>query len=158
MPSDDLLRFIGAPLPYSAWWFLLGILLVAVVITWCVGVFVWTLPPSRLRVLPVIRGIHAGLTRRRFIRAVRNAFGQYRAGVINGPQASAAISRSVRSFLFVFTGVRAQYLHVGDMVDGPLAPAAPLLARLNDVQFSLAPADDIATLGQSAEELISTWS
>ncbi|BBX06945.1 hypothetical protein [Mycolicibacterium aichiense] len=157
MPSDDLLRFIGGPLPYSGWWLLLGILLVATVIAWCAGVFVWTLSPGRLRALPVINRIHAGLTRRRFIRAVRGAFDQYRAGVISGPQAGAAISRSVRSFLFVSTGVRAQYLHISDMADGPLAAAAPLLTRLNDVQFSTNPSNDIAALGRSAEELISTW-
>ncbi|MEB3049734.1 hypothetical protein KV112_08300 [Mycolicibacter sp. MYC123] len=157
MPTDDLLRFIGGPLPFSAWWIVFGVLLVLAVIAWLAGVFVWTLPPSRLRRMPVVRTVHAWLTRRRFTAAVRTACGRYQAGGVTAAQASTDISRTVRSFLYVKTGIRAQYLHVDDIADGPLAPAAALLAGLNVVRFDPQARADVAAIGRSAEELISTW-
>lgn len=157
MPTDDLLRFIGAPLPFSAWWIVFGVLLVLAVIAWLTGVFVWTLPPSRLRRIPLIRTMHAWVTRRRFVGAVRAAGERYRAGGATAAQTSAEISRTVRSFLYVKTGIRAQYLHLDDIAGGPLAPAASLLGGLNVARFDPQARADVAALGQSAEELISTW-
>lgn len=158
MPTDDLLRFIGAPLPFSAWWLVAGMLLVIAVIGWLTGVFVWTMPPSRLRRMPLIRGVHAWLTRRRFVGAVRAADRRYRAGSATAAQASGELSRTVRSFLYVKTGIRAQYLHVDDIAGGPLAPAAALLGGLNAARFDPAARPDVVALARSAEELISTWS
>jgi hypothetical protein len=158
MPADDLLRFIGGPLPFSIWWLVAGVLLVLAVIGWCTGVFVWTLPPARLRSIPVVNRLHAALTRRRFIRSLRVIDERFRGGMLSPAQASAEISRTLRRFLFVKTGSRAQYMHVDEVSDGPLAPAAPLLAWLNDVQFSPQSRADVIELNHAAEELISTWS
>jgi uncharacterized protein YjiS (DUF1127 family) len=157
MPADDLLRFIGGPLPFSGWWLLLGIFLLAVVIGWTAGVFVWTLPPARLRQIPVIRSIHAWANRRRFVRVIRRISDHYRDGALSPVQASADISRTLRSYLFVATGVRAQYLHVGQLTGGRLDAVTPLLDGLNQVQFNPEVRVDIVALGRSAEELISSW-
>ncbi len=157
MPVDDLLRFIGGPLTVSAWWLWIGVLLVVLVIGWCVGVFVWTLPPARLRRMPVLRNVHSALTRRRFTRTIARTNQQYLAGGLSAPQAGAAVGRALRSFLFVTTGVRAQYLHVGDLAVGELAKVRPLLSALNDVQFNRVTRTDMVGLGRSAEELIRSW-
>jgi hypothetical protein len=157
MRADDLLRFIGGPLPFSAWWLVLGILLLLIVISWYATVFVWTLPPARLRRMPVIKNIHARLNRRRFARAVRKIGAQYRDGVLTPAQAGAQISRTLRSFVYVATGTRAQYMHVGQFTGGRLAPVVPLLEGLNDAQFNPEAQADVVALGHSAEELIASW-
>jgi hypothetical protein len=157
MRADDLLRFIGGPLPFSAWWLVLGILLLLIVISWYATVFVWTLPPARLRRMPVIKNIHARLNRRRFARAVRKIGAQYRDGVLTPAQAGAQISRTLRSFVYVATGTRAQYMHVGQFTGGRLAPVVPLLEGLNDAQFNPEAQADVVALGHSAEELIAAW-
>lgn len=106
MPVDDLLRFIGGPLPSSMWWVGIGVLLIVIVIAWCVGIFVWTLAPARLRMVPVIGGLHGRLVRRRFVRSVQHTNELYRSGGLTAAQAGAGVSRVLRSFLFVATGVR----------------------------------------------------
>lgn len=157
MPGDDLLRFIGGPLPFPSWWRVLGVVLVLAVIAWYAAVFVWTLPPSRLRRLPGIRVIHRWVNRRRFLTSIRKVDAHYRDGGLTHAQASAQISRAVRSFLYVATGVRAQYLHVEELVGGRLAAAAPILDGCNDSQFNPEARVDVAALSRSAEELISSW-
>lgn len=154
---DDLLRFVGGPLPFSYWWVAIGLFLIAIVIIWCTGVFVWTLAPARLRTVPVIRNLHGWLVRRRFARSLQRTNQQYLAGGLTPAQAGAAVSRILRSFIYVTTGVRAQYLHVAEIADGDLAGVGPLFRALNDVQFSVAPQSDMVTLGRSAEELVRTW-
>ena len=157
MPGDDLLRFLGGPLPLSTWWPVLAALLVGLVVVWCVGVLVWTLPPERLRTLPVLRGIHAALVRRRFLRAIRTTTEQFRGRTMSPTEASSAYDRTLRSFLFVRTGQRAQYLHLGDMTEGELARAVPLLSALDDAQFNNQTRSDVTALAHSAEELVRRW-
>ncbi|OBF22697.1 hypothetical protein A5725_10720 [Mycobacterium kubicae] len=157
MPADGLLHFIGAPVPFSSWWLVLGIVLLLIVIGWYATVFVWTMPPSRLRSMPVVKGIHARVNRFRFARAIRRIEAQYRDGTLTPAQASARISRTLRSFLAVATGIRAQYLHVEQLAAGRLAPVAPLIDGLNDAQFNPEAHVDVIALGRSAEELISSW-
>jgi hypothetical protein len=158
MPGDDLLRFIGGPLAASWWWLVLAIVIVGAVVTWCVAVVVWTMPPQRLRAIPVIRDLHARLIRRRFIRSVQQITQRYRERTLSQAQAGAAYGRTVRSFLFLRTGVRAQYLHLADLTDGELSKAVPLLTVLDDAQFNTRSRADVTSLGRSAEELIRTWS
>lgn len=158
MPADDLLRYVSGPLPFSLWWLWAGIAIIVVVIASLAGVFVWTMPPARLRATPVIGGLHARLLRRRFARSVAGICGQYRTGGISARQASAAISRTLRSFLFLATGTRAQYLHVGDIAGGDLAPAGPLLEALGDIQFNEDSRVDVGAVGRATEELIRSWS
>ncbi|OBK15691.1 hypothetical protein [Mycobacterium asiaticum] len=157
MPVEDLLRFIGGPLPFSGWWAVLGIVLILAVMSWYAAVFVWTLPPSRLRGMPVVKDIHARVNRRRFARAIRKINSQYRDGALTPVQASTRISRTLRSFLYVATGIRAQYLHVEQLADSRLASAAPLLSGLNDARFNPEAEADVVGLGRAAEELIVSW-
>jgi hypothetical protein len=157
MPGDDLLRFIGGPLAASWWWLVLAIVFVAAVVAWCVGVIVWTLPPQRLRTIPVLRNLHARLIRRRFTRSIRNTSRLYVQRGLSPAQACGSYGRTVRAFLFVRTGIRAQYLHLGDLAAGELATAVPLLAGLHDAQFNAESRADVTGLGRSAEELIRKW-
>jgi hypothetical protein len=154
---DDLLRYVGGPTPYSPWWLWLGLLLLVLVIAWCAGVFVWTLPSHRLRRIPVVRSLHAALLRRRFTRRIRFVAKQYRAGELSAAQACAGLSRTLRSFLHQATGTRAQYMHVGDITASPLAKAAPLFTELNDAQFNTASHVNVSEVGSAAEEMIRTW-
>ncbi len=154
---DDLLRHLSGPTHYSWWWLAVVLVVLAVVIGWCVAVFVWTMPAERLRTMPLVRGLHSRLVRRKFTRAVDGIRASYRGGGISAAQASAAIRRTVRSFLHVRTGDRAQYMHLGDLASGRLAAAAPLVDALNDVQFSTAPRNDVDELAASARELIRSW-
>ena len=154
---DDLSRFVGGPMPYSTTWLWLGLLLTAVVISWYVGVFVWTLPSQRLRRLPAGRSLHGRLLRRRFARAVARIGARHREGELTAAEAGAAMSRTLRSFLNQATGTRAQYMHLDDIASGELAPAAPTLAALDDAQFNTASPVRVDEVGTAAEELIRSW-
>jgi hypothetical protein len=154
---DDLLRFVSGPTPYSAWWLWIALALLVIVIAWCVGVFVWTLPSERLRSMPVVRSLHGQLLRRRFARAIRSIDERYRAGDISAVQAGAQMSRTLRSFLHQATGTRAQYMHVDDIGSSDLAKAAPVFSALNDAQFNTASPVNVSRVGSTAEELIRSW-
>lgn len=154
---DDLLRHLFGPQPYSSWWLGWAVLLVLAVIGWYAGVFVWTLPSHRLRRIPVVRRLHARVIRNRFARRVQCLADLHRAGRLSTPQASAAISRTVRSFLHQATGAKAQYLHVGALADGHLAAAAPLLSLLDDAQFNAETSVAVADVSPVAQELIRSW-
>ena len=154
---DDVLKFVIGPSPYAASWLWFGLALLAVVIIWYVGVFVWTLPADRLRSIPWVRSAHSKLLRRRFSRAIRAIDGRYRAGELSAAQASQQMSRTLRSFLHQATGARAQFMHVDHIKSSDLADAAPLFAALNDAQFNTASPVDISQVGSTAEELIRSW-
>lgn len=154
---DDLLRFVVGPSPYSAWWLWIALALLLAVIAWYAGVFVWTLPAERLRYLPVVRSAHAKLLRRRFARTIRSIDERYRAGDLPAAQASAQMSRTLRSFLHQATGTRAQYMHVDDIRSSDLAKAAPLFSALNDAQFNTTSPVEVSRVGATAEELIRSW-
>lgn len=157
MPRDDLLRFIGQPPPPPVWWLVLAAVLVVAILGWCAGVMVWTAAPHRLRRIPVLRDLHARLLRRRFARTVRQTTQAYRERTLSGAQTGAAYSRALRSFLYLRTGIRAQYLHLPDLAASELASAVPLLMVLHDAQFNNETRADIVALGRSAEELIRRW-
>lgn len=156
MPGD-LLRYLGAPDGFSWWWWIVAAFCATVIIGWYVGVFVWTLPPARLRRLPVIGALHNRLVRRRFSRSITAIAGHHRAGGMPAGHAAAAISRSLRSFLYVATGARAQYMHIDDIAgNSVLAPAAPVIDALNDAQFST-DRHDIDRVALAAVEVIRSW-
>ncbi|OBB00444.1 hypothetical protein A5662_14530 [Mycobacteriaceae bacterium 1482268.1] len=154
---DDVLKFIIGPAPYAAWWLWCALTLLAAVIAWCVGVFVWTLPSAQLRSIPWIRSLHAELLRRRFSRAIRAVDARYRAGELSAAEASHQMSRTLRAFLHQATGTPAQYMHVDEIRSGDLAEAAPLLSALNDARFNTGSPVEISEVGSTAEELIRTW-
>jgi hypothetical protein len=154
---DDLLRHVIGPTPYSSWWLWTAVLLLVVLIAWYAGVFVLTLPNRRLRDLPLVGAVHGDMVRRRFARTIHQIGERYRSGDLAAAQAGAAISSALRGFLQQVTGVRAQYMQVDEIAAGELARAAPLLEQLVDVQFNAASQVDIAAVGESAEELIRSW-
>ena len=154
---DDLVRFVSGPMTYSSWWLWLGLLLLTAVIAWYIGVFVWTLPAHRLRTLRGVRALHARLLRRRYAHSVARVTSRHHDGELTAAQAGAAISRTLRSFLHQATGTRAQYLQVDDIAASDLAPAAPLLAALDDAQFNAGSAVRLDDVGEATEELIRSW-
>jgi hypothetical protein len=161
MPAEDLLRYIGEPLTYSRWWLVIGVLGIVAVIAWCLGVYAWTRPTSRLQRLPAVAGVHTWLVRRRFENTVRGIGERHRSGALTDEQACAELSGTLRSFLAAATGTPAPYMHLSEIaVSGaPLVVgAAPLLEQLTTVQFDPAADADMATLLRRAEELIASWS
>lgn len=154
---DDLLRFVSGPPGYSLWWLWLSVALILAVFGWYALIFVSTLPSGRLRSMPVVRDAHARLLRHRFAAHVRTILRRHRAGELSDVAASAALSRTLRSFLHQATGRRAQYMQLKAIAASDLAPAAPVLEALGDVQFSAAPAADIDRLGADTEDVIRSW-
>jgi hypothetical protein len=154
---DDLLRYVIGPTPVPWWWLFWVLLLVAVLIGWYVAVFAWTRPPESRHVPHVVERVQAALVRRRFAGAVRRVGERFRAGDLDGAHASAALSATLRDFLTAATGARARYMQLHEMTEGEVARAAPLLARINDVQFNARSGEDVAGLSEAAEELILTW-
>lgn len=156
MPTD-LLRYISGPTAYPLWWALIAALLVAALIGWYTAVYMWTLPPTTLRKIRGVSMLHRRLLARRFARTVTATTSSYRAGAMTPAQACAAYSRTLRSFLYVATGQRAQYMHTEDLAGGTLAAAAPLIAALNDARFTRAARVDVERFGVAVEEMIRSW-
>jgi hypothetical protein len=156
MPGE-LLRYLGGPTGFAWWWWLVAGLCGAVVVAWYATVYVWTLPPARLRRLPVLRTAHSWLLRRRFRATVNAIVERHRVGQLSDGQAAAAIRRTLRSFLSVTTGNPVQYMHIDDIAGKPeLAPTAPVFSALNDAQFSTARID-FPRVAHQASEVIRTW-
>jgi hypothetical protein len=154
---DDLLRFVSGPPPYAPLWLWCGLALVAVVIAWCVGVFVWTLPAERLRNIPAVRSVHAKLLRRKFVRTIRSLDQHRLAGDLSAAQTSAQMSRALRSFLHQATGTQAQYMHVDAIKSSDLAKSAPVFSALNDARFNSDSPVEIDEISSAAQELIRSW-
>lgn len=156
MPGD-LLRYLGGPTGFSGWWWVVAALLLSVLIGFYAGVYLWTLPTARLRGLPLIRHLHSRLLRRRFTATIAAITDRHRSGQLSDAQAAAALSRTLRSFLHLSTGTRAQYMHIGDIIANPeLAAAAPVFTALNDAQFSTQHRS-IDHVAHATAEVIQTW-
>ena len=150
--AGDSLKWIVAPLPYSVFWAVLGVLLILLVVGWFVGVLVWTLPVERLRTIPVLRDISARVLQRKFSAAVGRVDERYRAGELNSRQAYAEMSRILRNFVYDRTGVRAQYMALGEVAHSSAAAAAPVVSALYARQFDLGDRPDVAVaVGPGAE-------
>lgn len=156
--SDELVRFVVGPTPYSSWWLWLAVLLFLVLSGWYTAVFVFTMPGRRVRGLPVIGAARSELVKRRSARAVRAVGERYRAGELAAAPAAAAVSRELRAFLRAATGARAEYMQIDAIAAGELASAAPVLAELIDAQFNADTVVDVGAASASAEELIHSWS
>lgn len=148
MPAEDLLRYLAEPPVVSRWWLVLGVLGIVAVIAWCTGIHLLTRPTAKLP---------AALTRRRFARSVRRIGDRYRSGAITSTEACAQLSAVVRSFLTTTTGAPAEYMHISELAQSPVAEAAPLLSELTAAQFDQTIAADVSTLERAAEELIASW-
>ncbi|AEV72333.1 hypothetical protein MycrhN_1720 [Mycolicibacterium rhodesiae NBB3] len=156
--SDELLRFVSGPTPYSSWWLWLAVSLSIILIAWYAAVFVFTMPGRRIAGLPVIGAARGELAKRRSIRAVRAIGTRHRAGELGAVPAAAAISRELRAFLQAATGTRAEYMQLDAIAAGELASAAPVLTDLTDAQFNADSVVDVGAAADSAEELIHSWS
>lgn len=156
--SDDLLRYLSGPAPYSWWWIVLAAILVAAVIGWYAAVLVWTLSPRRLAEVPMVRAVHTHLICRRFTRSLHASGADYRAGRLTAADAAARMGHTLRAFLAVTTGNDVQHMPVGDIAAGDLAPAASVLAALDDARFNPASGVDLDTTRHEAEELVRSWS
>lgn len=156
--SDELVRFVIGPTPYSSWWLWLAVLLFLVLIGWYTAVLVFTMPGRRIRGLPVIGAARSELVKRRSARAVRAVGERYRAGELAAAPAAAAVSRELRAFLHAATGARAEYMQIDAIAAGELGSAAPVLAELIDAQFNADTVVDVGAASDSAEELIHSWS
>lgn len=159
MPDDLLGNLIG-PTPYSSVWLWLAVALAVLTVLWYVGVFWWT-APGRTRSEPsVIGSARMALQRRRALRAIQAVQNHYRAGEMTRTAAAAALGEQVRRFLHDTTGVRAEYIQVPDIPTvsgGVLAPAAPVLADLEDAQFNAGSTVGIDAVSHAAEELVRGW-
>ncbi len=157
---DDLLGGLIGPTPYSSVWLWLAVALAVLTVLWYIGVFWWT-APGRTRSEPsVIGSARVALQRRRALRAIHAIQNHYRTGELMAVAAAAALGEQVRRFLHDATGVRAEYVQVPDIAavsGGVLAPAAPVLADLEDAQFNAGSGVDIGATGQAAEELVRQW-
>lgn len=156
--AGDYLKWIVAPLPYSMLWLVLGVLLILGVIGWFVGVVVWTLPVERLRTIPVIRDITARVLRHKFSAAIGRVSDRYRAGELSSRQASAEMSRVLRNFVYFQTGVRVQYMALGEMTHSAAAAVAPAMSALYARQFESGDAPDIAATVAQVRSTIQAWS
>jgi hypothetical protein len=156
--ASEYLKWIVAPLPYSVFWAVLGVLLMLLVIAWFVGVLVWTLPVERLRTIPVIRDISARVLQRKFSAAVGRVDEHYLAGELNSRQAYAEMSRILRNFVFYRTGVRAQYMALDEVAHSTAAAAAPVVSALYARQFELADNPDVAAAAHQVRSAIQSWS
>ena len=155
--TDDYLTRIVAPLGYSTLWLVLGVLLILAVVGWFVGVVVWTLPVERLRTIPVIRDITARVLRHKFSASVGKVGDRYRAGGLSSREASAEMSRILRNFVYYRTGVRAQYLVLGELTGGAAATVAPVLATLYARQFEAGDDTDVAVTVAQVRSAIQAW-
>lgn len=154
---DDLLEFVSGPPGYDSRWLWLGLALLTLVIAWYATVFVATMPAARLRRMPVVRSLHSRVLRRRFAGTAATITRRHRSGELSGELASAALSRTLRSFLHQATGRRAQYMQLRAVAASDLADAAPVLSALGDAQFDRSSTADVARLGDETEELIRSW-
>lgn len=155
---DDLLRYVIGPAPVSAAWTWLAAALLLAVVGWYAAVFAITTPRTRTDRPGLVATARESLLRRRVARDVRRIVERRRAGELTDAQAGAALSGALRGFLQQVSGLRARYMQVDEIAGGDLAPAAPILSRLNDVQFNDRSTDDVDALGTATEELILSWS
>jgi hypothetical protein len=157
---DDLLRHLIGPTPYSAVWLWIAVALMVLTALWYVAVLWWTAPGRQRPESSIIGSARSALVRRRTLRAIREIEKHYRSGDLAAAQAGAALNLELRRFLRDITGLQAEYVQVPDIAEvsgGVLAPAAPVLAALEDAQFNAESAADIGTIGEAAQELVRQW-
>ncbi|MDO3403371.1 hypothetical protein QWI29_25285 [Mycolicibacterium neoaurum] len=152
---DDLLRYLmDAPPTPMGWLWGVGIIVTAVT-GWYLGVLWWTAPG---RAEPVVVGAaRTAMTRRRALRAIADTRKRYRSADLSAPAAASDLSGHVRRFLRESTGQRVEYLQLPEIAEGALAPAAPVLTALDDVQFNRDTITDVEVAADAAERLVREW-
>lgn len=159
MPDDLVGRLIG-PTPYSSSWLWAAGALIALTVLWYVVVFRWTAPGRPPELPSVLDAARIALLRRRTVRSLDGIERRFRTGSLTPAAAGAALGSELRRFLRDATGLRAEYVQVPDLPSvsgGRLAPAAPILAELEDAQFNADTAVDLGAAGAAARELVRQW-
>jgi hypothetical protein len=155
---DDLLEFVSGPPSYSTVWLWLGLGLLLLVLLWYATVFVATMPSRSLRSAPALQSLHGRLLRHRYAKTAGDVTRRYRDGDLTAVQAGAALSHTLRSFLYQATGAPAQYMQLRTLAASDLAAAAPVLDALGAAQFDRSATVDVGELGDRTAELIRSWS
>lgn len=157
---DDLLGYLIGPTPYSPVWLWLAVALIVATVVWCVAVLWWTAPGRRRSEPSLVGSARVALQRRRALRAIQTIQNRHRAGELTASGTGAALNEEVRRFLRDATGLRAEYVQVPDIAavsGGVLAPAATVLADLEDAQFNADSTIDVGASARAAEELVRQW-
>ncbi len=145
---------MDAPPTPMGWLWGVGIIVTAVS-GWYLGVLWWTAPG---RAEPVVVGAaRTSMTRRRALRAIADTRKRYRSADLSAPAAASDLSGHVRRFLRESTGQRVEYLQLPEIAEGALAPAAPVLTALDDVQFNRDTITDVEVAADAAERLVREW-
>lgn len=152
------MRFVVGPSTPSSALPWVAAVLTLLVIGWYVALFARTATSEPGAKPGVVARANAALVRRRFARDARRVGERLGSGDLTSVAAAAELSRILREFLHRHTGAPAQYMQVDDVAAGDLAPAAPLLLQLNDVQFNAQSTEDAGLLSGATEELIQSWS
>lgn len=154
MPDDLLSYLMDAPPASMGWLWGVGSI-VAAVAAWYLGVLWWTAPG---RSEPAVVGAaRAAIIRRRALRAIADTKMRYRAADISAPIAASHLSGHLRRFLRETTGQRAEYLQLPEIAEGALAPAAPVLTCLDDIQFNRTTIANVEVAAAAAERLVREW-
>ena len=159
MPVDLVGELIG-PTPYSSSWLWVAGLLIGLTVLWYVAVLRWTAPGRERGQPSMIAAARLALLRRRTMRSLDGIESHLRTGNLTPTAAGAAMSSELRRFLRDATGLRAEYVQVPDLPSvsgGRLAPAAAILADLEDIQFNAETAVDLGAAGAAARELVRQW-
>lgn len=130
-------------------------IIVAAVVGWYLGVLWWTAPGRAEHA--VLGAARTAMTRRRALRAIADTRMRYRAADLSPAAAASQLSGHVRRFLRETTGQRAEYLQLPEIAEGALAPAAPVLTVLADVQFNRTTITDVEVAADAAERLVREW-
>lgn len=157
---DDLVGQLIGPTAYSSMWLWPALGLIAVTALWYGAVFWWTAPGRKRSEPAVIGSARAALQRRRALRAIHDIQNRYHTGELSRADAGAAITEEIRRFLRDATGLAVHYVQVpdvGTVSGGVLAPAAAILADLEDAQFNAQSAVDIGATAHAAEDLVRQW-
>lgn len=154
---DELLRYVIEPAPYASAWLWMAVAALTVLIAWYAAIFLITSSTGRLRDVRLIGAARDEMIKRRAVRSIRTIGKHYRAGELGVAAAGAALGHELRRYLQEATGMRAQYMHVGALESGRLAPAAPILSEIVDIQFNQHSAIDVAATCEAAEELVRRW-
>jgi hypothetical protein len=154
---NDLLRHVIDPTPYASAWLWVAVASLTALIAWYAAIFRVTSSTRRLRDIGLIGTARDEMIKRRSVRTIRSIGKHYRTGELAPAAAAAALGHELRRYLQEATGLRARYMHVGAVESGRLAPAAPVLSEIVDIQFNQHSGIDIAATCDAAEELVRQW-
>ncbi|MGL6236343.1 MAG: hypothetical protein ACRC20_13470 [Segniliparus sp.] len=159
MGAEDVerLRLVLPPVPYSALWLALAVVLAALAVGWVAGLYVWTLPVERLRRAPMLRGFTLRLLKRTFARSIDDTVARHQRGQLSSRAAHGEISRALRLFLQLWTGEPASRMVLAEFSESNIAEAAAAVKTLYSGQFAPGEQPDVAGAATTAKEVLARW-